>query len=252
MKGAEGLEPAVDSVIEKQRASKKPLAVVLAGHNGSGKSTMWYGHLANKFKMPLINADRMMLSILPEVKAGGSLPPWATTLRDKNDAWMGVAQKGVESFVAQAMASKVAFATETVFSYWEEQPDGTVASKIDMIRRLQEAGYFVLLFFVGLGNVNLSMARVASRKADGGHDVQQKKLAMRFPRTQTAIHYALTVADAAILADNSLSPKEAFTPVRIQLRDKVVFDLRKSDVVPQVTADWMTVVCDGNLPVLAK
>lgn len=249
MKGATQLQNAVDEIIDRQKASGKPLAIVLAGHNGSGKSTMWYRHLADKLKAPLINADRMMLSILPEVKEGESLPVWATKLRDKNDAWMGVAQKGVESFVAQAMAHGVPFATETVFSYWEDRGDGTFASKIDTILKLQSNGYFVLLFFVGLGNVNLSMARVASRKADGGHDVDRKKLKDRFPRTQKAIHYALPVADAAILADNSLSPKEAFTPVWVQLGANVIFDIRTAGEVPAVTVEWMDAVCDGNLPI---
>ena len=63
---------------------------------------MWYEHLANKLMVPLINADRMMLSTLPEVNEGKPLPGWARKLRDKNDAWMGAAQKGVESFVATA------------------------------------------------------------------------------------------------------------------------------------------------------
>ena len=39
---------------------------VLFGHNGSGKSTMWYEHIVDNIQIPLINADRMMLSILPE------------------------------------------------------------------------------------------------------------------------------------------------------------------------------------------
>jgi predicted ABC-type ATPase len=54
------LLPAVMRVVELQKESKKPLAIVLAGHNGSGKSTMWYGHLSSVLKIPLINADRMM------------------------------------------------------------------------------------------------------------------------------------------------------------------------------------------------
>lgn len=66
MKVAAGLHSAVDAVIDQQKASKQPLAIVLAGHNGSGKSTMWYDHLADRLKVPLINADRMMLSILTD------------------------------------------------------------------------------------------------------------------------------------------------------------------------------------------
>ncbi len=44
----------------------KPVAFVLAGHNGSGKSTLWYQRLADGLKLPLVNADRLTMSILPE------------------------------------------------------------------------------------------------------------------------------------------------------------------------------------------
>lgn len=201
---------------------------------------MWYAHLADKFQLPLINADRMMMSILPEKQP---LPVWATNLRDKNEDWMGVAQKGVQSFVAQAIAQQVPFATETVFSYWQPLGDGTYASKIDMIRELQAAGYFVLLFFVGLGHVSLSVARVATRKAYGGHDVALEKLKDRFPRTQQAINAALAVADATILADNSRSERQAFTVVRVQAGPKVMFDIRVNHSPPPVISTWMDVVC---------
>jgi hypothetical protein len=53
--------------------------------------------------------------------------------------------KHIEAFVGQAMARGVPFAMETVFSYWEELPEGTVKSRIDLIREMQQAGYFVLL-----------------------------------------------------------------------------------------------------------
>lgn len=238
------LASAVDTIVEQQIASGKPLAIILAGHNGSGKSTMWYEHLADKLQIPLINADRMMLSILPEKKP---LPVWASHLRDKNEDWMGVAQKGVQSFVAQAIVQQVPFATETVFSYWKQLEDGSYASKIDMVRDLQAAGYFVLLFFVGLGHVGLSMARVATRKANGGHDVDRKKLEWRFPRTQQAIAAALPVVDAAILADNSRDERHAFTVVRVQMGHSVMFDLRNDHPPPKVIGAWMDSVC-GPFP----
>lgn len=238
---------AVRKVVARQKASGKPLAIVLAGHNGAGKSTMWYEHLAPQLKLPLINADRMMLSVLPDVPSE-KLPKWATALRDKNNAWMGVAQKGVQSFVAQAMTQQVPFATETVFSYWEDLGYGRYASKIDTIRKLQEHGYFVLLLFVGLGHVNLSIARVASRKAVGGHDVPVEKLLERFPRTQRAIHEALKVVDAAVLVDNSFGPKEAFKPTMVQIAGEPIFDLRNNhgQELPLTIRTWMQVVCDGQ------
>jgi pantothenate kinase-related protein Tda10 len=35
-----GLPEAVERILAAQQKTKKPLAIVLAGHNGSGKSTM--------------------------------------------------------------------------------------------------------------------------------------------------------------------------------------------------------------------
>lgn len=238
------VERAVADVIATQKRSGKPLAVILAGHNGSGKSTLWYRRLANSIQIPLINADRMMLSILPDTNAT-PLPKWAVELRDKNEAWMAVAQNGVKSFVAQAMAGKVAFATETVFSHWKRLPDGQYESKINVIEDLQEAGYFVLLVFVGLGTVDLSIMRVAGRVAAGGHDVSVEKLKARFPRTQKAIGKAVNVADASVLVDNSFGPKQAFRVARVQKRSDVVFDIRVDGhkVVPSAILSWLDVVC---------
>jgi len=224
------------------------LAIVLAGHNGSGKSTLWYKHLADDLHIPLINADRMMLSILPEHDARGQLRPWAQQLRDNNELWMGIAQKGVQAFVAQAMGSQAAFAVETVFSYWEPQKDGAVKSKIDMIHELQAAGYFVLLIFVGLTNVNLSIGRVETRKLEGGHDVEFRKLLERFPRTQHAINAALDIADAAILFDNSRSQGLAFTPVQIRKKSTVIFDIRTaSQRVPKAITQWLDIVAPSDM-----
>ena len=187
------------------------MAVVLAGHNGSGKSTLWEKRLAKSMQIPLVNADRMMLSILPVADDTGHLPVWAQKLRDQNRDWMKVAQNGVQYFIAQAMVFKVPFAMETVFSHWKELANGTFESKIDLIKQMQAADYFVLLLFVGLSNADLSIARVMTRVAAGGHSIDAKTLQDRFPRTQLAIQHARSVADATILFDNSREEKQAFT-----------------------------------------
>lgn len=235
---------ALAAVLEQQRESGRPLAVVLAGHNGSGKSTFWYRRLAPKLRIPLVNADRMMLSILPDVADSTKLPKWATELRDKNPSWMQVAQKGVLAFVTHAMATKVPFAMETVFSYWIEHPDGTVESKIGLIQEMQEAGYFVLLVFVGLMSPSLSVARVQTRIAQGGHGVPVTKLHSRFPRTQRAIGVASPIADATIMVDNSRTLKQAFTVCRVQLKRDVQYDRRRlRGKTPPEIARWMDTVC---------
>jgi len=53
------------------------LAIVVCGHNGSGKSTLWYEFLADYFKIPLLNVDRLLLSLLPEQYGNRPWPVWA-------------------------------------------------------------------------------------------------------------------------------------------------------------------------------
>jgi predicted ABC-type ATPase len=236
------LGDAIAQVLAAQEASGKPLGIILAGHNGSGKSTMWRDHLSDRLQIPLVNADRMMLSVLPEVDDLLDLPPWAVALRDRHAPWMRVAQLGVEAFVAQAMIQQVPFATETVFSHWKEAADGTVESKIDKIRELQREGYFVLVMFVGLSNVELSIGRVLTRVAAGGHGIPEPRLRARFPRTQRAIAAAKSIADAAILVDNSLGPEDAFSVCRIQLGDRTLFDARQNGEPPVAITEWLDVV----------
>lgn len=239
-KAAPSLDKALKGLIRQHKESNKPLAVILAGHNGSGKSTLWYQYIVDSFRIPLVNADRMMLSILPEAQP---LPDWAVDLRDNNEEWMRVAQKGVESFVAHAMGRQVPFAQETVFSFWEPQKDGTVKSKLDLITELQRNKYFVLLVFVGLRDAQLSVARVSSRKAAGGHDVDPARLLTRFPRTQKAISEAVKIADASILVDNSRRPDQAFTVARIQAKKSVIYDIRDEPAgTPSEISAWLDVV----------
>lgn len=240
-----GLAPIVGEVLHTHRATGKPLAVVVAGHNGSGKSTMWRQMLAPRFQIPLVNADRMMMSILPEPKRKhGSdvdlLPDWAANLRDREPAWMRVAQKGVEAFVAQAMAHRVAFAMETVFSHIRTNERGEiVASKVDLIRQMQQNGYYVVLFFVGLASADLSISRVMMRVASGGHDVALEKLEQRFPRTQQAVRVAAPVADTTIMVDNSFGQRQAFSVARVQRGEVIRFDCRRDGRPSPPVRGWL-------------
>lgn len=237
-------EKPVQKVIAAHMESGKALAVILAGHNGSGKSTLWTAQLSEHFQIPLINADRMMMSILPDTSNGEILPDWARNIRDTDESWMKVARNGVEAFIAQAMAAKVPFAFETVYSYRETTKEGDLKTKTDKIRELQNAGYFVVLVFVGLGSWELSALRVTTRVAQGGHAVPTDKLQARFPRTQESIREASQIADATIMTDNSRATEYAFTLCRVQLKNTVEFDIRNRPG-HQVAAinEWMNKVC---------
>ena len=136
-------------------AEDKPTAIVLAGHNGSGKSTLWYDRLADGLQMPLVNADRLTLSLLPIADEEQKLKPWAARLRDEDERWQRLSQEGVQLFMGLIMDQGMSFAFETVFSHLDKQADGTIRSKTDTIVTLQEHGYFVILLFVGLANPDL-------------------------------------------------------------------------------------------------
>jgi predicted ABC-type ATPase len=210
---------------------KKPVAFVLAGHNGSGKSTLWNERLSEKLRIPLINADRLTASILPERDRGTQmLPPWAQAFRDNDVRWQRLSQQGVRTFTSLVMEQKLPFALETVFSHWEKRPDGRYfSSKIEEIKNMQKAGYFVVLLFVGLVSPNLSFLRVQTRLQTGGHDVPRTKLFERFPRTQAAIGVACSIANMSLMFDNSRDETKAFSLVRAQRRSTILFDCRDSD-----------------------
>jgi hypothetical protein len=88
----------------------------------------------------------------------------------------------------------------------------------------------------------MSAARVATRANKGGHTVDPKKLMNRFGRTQQAIRYALSVADASVLVDNSRDAARAFTPCYISVSDTVSFDIRRRGKPPAEIGAWMKVI----------
>lgn len=246
--------PPLDRLLREATRSTdgRPAAFVLAGHNGSGKSTLWYERLVTKLQMPLINADRLTTSILPAPDQSGMLPSWAQKLRDEDFRWQALSQLGVKAFKRLVMDQRIPFAFETVFSHWQRREDGTIESKADDIVELQEAGYFVVLLFVGLTSAELSAARVMTRRQQGGHAVPHDKLLSRFPRTQAAIAHAAPIADMAIFFDNSRTTDEAFALVRVQRGTEVLFDCRDVSYnvapdllrvaliwLPRVASDWV-------------
>ena len=219
--------PSLDKLLDSAlRGASRPVAFVLAGHNGSGKSSLWHSRLADKLQIPLINADRLTASILPPPDENHQLPTWAQRLRDDDDRWQELSQQGVKAFRELVMGKAMPFAFETVFSHWKRLPDGSHESKADDILKMQQAGYFVVLLFVGLASADLSVLRVSTRKAQGGHGVPFDKLMSRYPRTQAAVGHASILADMTLMFDNSRDLSHAFALVRAQRGKRVLYDVR--------------------------
>jgi predicted ABC-type ATPase len=132
-----------------------PLLVILAGSNGAGKSTFYTEALAG-IGLPFVNADAIARDIsLFSGRATGDLAYEA--------------MHRAEALREELVAQRLSFVMETVLS-------DTKGAKLEFIARSQAAGYFVLFIHIRLANVQTSIARVAQRVLNGGHDVPDEKL----------------------------------------------------------------------------
>lgn len=179
------------------REDAGPLLVVIAGPNGSGKTTFHEEYVA-PFGLPFVNADL----IAKEMAAKGE------RISDFEAAKLAATRR------RDYVGKKLSFCFETVFS-------DTVGSKRKFFRDAQESGYAVLLLFIGLDRLELSRARVLQRVLAGGHGVPDRKIAERFPRTFDNLRRAIGSVDQVYLFDNS-SFDSPYRPIAICVSGRVV------------------------------
>ena len=151
---------------------------VVAGPNGAGKSTLYENVIAPRVKAPFINADIIQRDEL-------------------KDASMHAAYKAAAIADArrwQALRTGTSFVTESTFSH---------ESKLALIHDAKAAGFCVVLYHVNVRRPELSVARVAQRVSEGGHDVPESKIRERYERNQPLIREAALAADFALVYDNS-------------------------------------------------
>lgn len=150
---------------------------LLAGPNGSGKTTFYERVIAPATRLPFINADEIAKLRWPgeELLHGHDAAEVAAQVR------------------ADYLAAGTSFATETVFSH---------PSKVDMLRAAAAASYQVTLHVMMIP-VELAVARVALRVDAGGHDVPEDKIRARYDRLWRHIVEAVAVADGSKFYDNS-------------------------------------------------
>ena len=76
-------------------------------------------------------------------------------------------------------------------------------SKLDILVRVKNAGYFVQLYFVGTDDPRTNIDRVALRVMQGGHNVPEDKIVSGLARAMEQLHLAIGLADEAFVFDNS-------------------------------------------------
>lgn len=160
----------------------RPLLVVLAGSNGAGKST-FYAESLSGTGLPFVNADEIARDL--SIYTGRAMGDLAYE-----------AMHRAETLRRELVDLRVSFIMETVLS-------DSRGDKLGFFTSAQSLGYFVLFIHIRLQDVETSIARVAQRVLNGGHDVPDDKLHARFARTQHNASKALVIADAALVFDNS-------------------------------------------------
>lgn len=167
----------------------QPVCTVIAGPNGSGKTTFALVYLKEAAQCDnFINADLIAAQLSPD---------------DPDRQWMKASRillnEGRE-FVRQ----RKSFAFETTLAG---------RSYLRMTRELVEAGWQVNLIYLWLPNVDISRERVAERVAHGGHHVPEKFLVRRYPRSiANLLDLYSPMCTSTICYDNSTTtPKLIFT-----------------------------------------
>ncbi len=174
---------------------------LLAGGNGSGKSTFYRLFLEPR-GIKFINADLIAREIVPENPENASYKA------------SHLAQRLREDFLFRGTS----FCFETVFSH---------VSKIDFVAKAKALGYEIILVYIHLDSTELNEARVTQRVSEGGHNVPTDKIQSRIPRTMNNIKKIIPLVDSARLLDNSSheNPFQQVAVVNRGRRKDLVFHL---------------------------
>ncbi|MDR2001133.1 MAG: zeta toxin family protein [Zoogloeaceae bacterium] len=194
---------------------QRPTLIVVAGPNGSGKTSLTTKVLQHRWieGCIYINPDNIARDVYGD---------W-----NSQDAVMAAA-KHAETERERCLRQRESLAFESVLS----APD-----KIDFIKRAKDSGYFVRLFFVGTHHPSINAARVAQRVMEGGHDVPISKIISRYSKSIANCAAAAAFADRSYIYDNSVDGKEA----------KLLFRAIEGEIVKiyETIPDWAKVIVEA-------
>ena len=194
MTGAQLLETFLDEL--SAGSGSRSLMLMIAGPNGAGKTTLWRKLLEPMLEEAVdaayINAD----DIERELNEAAQFDPIAPPTRETALQAQAEATRRRDLLLGAPAGLQSHFVFETVFS----DPYGY---KLAELRRGVDAGYFVVMVFVGLDDVTLAQNRVRDRVAQGGHDVPSDVQIERFGRVFANARSAIQIVPLAIFFDNT-------------------------------------------------
>lgn len=187
----------------------KPKLIVIAGPNGSGKTT---------FTSKVVQHDwsEGCLFINPDEIANREFGDW-----NSPDAVRKAVERAQE-LREQCLKERRSMLLETVLS---------IPEKVDFVQRAKEADFFIRFFFIGTDCPEINAARVTRRVMDGGHDVPIPKIIARYYRSIANCVPAIAIADRGYVYDNSIDDQDP--RILFRTRDGKIFksyaDLERHD-----------------------
>jgi predicted ABC-type ATPase len=158
-----------------------PTLTVLAGTNGAGKSSIGGAQL-EAARAPFYNPDAATRALM--VANPGM------TLDEANAAAWRIGKERLEA----ALAERHSFNFETTLG-------GTTIARL--LTQANSAGLRVRMWYCGLSNVELHIARVRARVQHGGHDIPEAKIRERYDTSRNNLCTILRSLDELVLYDNS-------------------------------------------------
>lgn len=183
------------------KTSHRPVLIVIAGPNGSGKTSITSRILHHEWMEDSIYIN-------PDIIAQEKFGDW----NSKEAIMQSV--KYCEELREQCLNDRKSLIFETVLS---------VSDKVDYICRAIEAGFFVRLFFVCTASPTINASRIAGRVMEGGHDVPITKIISRYQKSLMNCCLASQLVDRTYIYDNSVENEDA----------KLLFRLAKGKLVKQ-------------------
>ena len=182
-------------------AATAPILHILAGPNGAGKTSLYRATIREFTNAEFVNADELSFRTLGR----------HAQTRAESQLGQDLANARRDALVAAGES----LVTESTFSH---------PSKLEFIERAKALGYIVVVYHVNVESAEDAVARVAARRAQGGHPVPEANIRARYERNQPLIREAVRLADRALVFDNSAlgkRPRRLITFVRGRAQEVV-------------------------------
>ena len=177
----------LQQLIDMKETEHRPVLIVIAGPNGSGKTTITSKILRHEWLEDAIYIN-------PDNIAQERFGDW-----NSPEAVMQAA-KYCEEEREKCLHNRHSLIFETVLS---------TEGKVDFIRRANDAGYFIRLFFVSTNHPSINSSRIAKRVMKGGHDVPIPKIISRYQKSIVNCMRCATIVDRVYVYDNSIDDVDA-------------------------------------------